>query len=158
MFARLREPPLMTAHAPTARWSRRPASFALLAGLTLGLAGCGTDGLELNGKIFDLIGVSDAAQKSNRSEPKLTERTGLVMPPDANRLPEPGSGGEPDIAAEVNDPDRKKVAVAAERARLHKAYCSGDITWKERALKKDGADNNVSPYGPCSVLGNIFKQ
>jgi hypothetical protein len=136
----------------------RMSAFAVAAGVALVLSGCGTDGLELNGKLFDMMGVSEAAQKASSREPKMTERTGLVMPPDANRLPEPGSANEPDVAAQLNDPDRKRVAAAQERERLHKAYCSGDLTWKERARDKDAGLVSASPYGPCSLAGQILKQ
>jgi hypothetical protein len=122
------------------------------------LAGCASDQVELNGKIFDWMGVSASAQASSRTEPRLAPRTGIVLPPDANRLPEPGSGQEIDVAAGLNDPDRKKAADAAERLRLHNAYCSGDLNWKDRAVRKDGSEVNVSPYGPCSVFGAVLKQ
>jgi hypothetical protein len=128
--------------------------------LSVGLSACGTDGVELNGKIFDLMGVSDSAQKAAAREPKMTERTGIVMPPDPNRLPEPGSANaEPDIAAQLNDPDRKRQMAAAERERQHKAYCSGELTWKERASGKAGYDGApTSPFGPCTFIGGILKQ
>ena len=130
----------------------------LLIGASAALvAGCGNDGIELNGKLFDVLGVSDAAQKSSKREPKLTERTGLVVPPDVNRLPEPGSGGAPDVATEVRDPERVKAANAVERARQHKLYCSGELNWKERVASRDaGASASKSPYGPCGVLGDAF--
>ena len=38
--------------------------FPAVLGLTLGLGACGTD-TELNGKIFDLMGVSSAAQAAS---------------------------------------------------------------------------------------------
>lgn len=123
------------------------------------VAGCGNDGIELNGKLFDALGVSDAAQKSSRREPKLQERTGLVVPPDVNRLPEPGSGGAPDVSAEVKDPERVKAASAAERARQHKLYCSGELNWKDRVASREAASAAAtSPYGPCSILGDALKQ
>ena len=136
-------------------------TFAILCVGATGalLGGCGNDGIELNGKLFDALGVSDAAQKSSRREPKMTERTGLVVPPDVNRLPEPGSGGAPDVSAQLNDPERIKAANAAERARQHKLYCSGDLNWKERVATREGNSTvPTSPYGPCSILGEALKQ
>ncbi len=132
--------------------------FTAIASIVAILGGCGTD-TELNGKVFDLMGVSTAAQAANKAEPKLAARSGLILPPDASRLPEPGTGGtEPSATAlaAVDDPDRKKVLAAAERARLHKAHCSGELAWKERAQNKDWTPN--SPYGPCGALGDAFKQ
>jgi hypothetical protein len=137
---------------------RRSALAAALAAVAVGLTACSGDGVELNGRVFDWIGVSESAQKASAREPKLTERTGLVMPPDTARLPEPGSvSAEPDIASQINDPDRKRQMAAAERERLHKAYCSGEQTWKERAR---GGQQGVptSPFGPCSFIGGVLKQ
>jgi hypothetical protein len=37
------------------------------------LGGC-ADGVELNGKVFDFLGVSPAALEASRREPKLAER------------------------------------------------------------------------------------
>ena len=134
----------------------RLSAVAAIILTSAALAGCGGDGVELNGKIFDALGVSESAQKTAAREPKLPARTGLVMPPDANRLPEPGSAGEPDVAAQLNDPDRKKVMAAAERERLHKSYCSGQANWKERAQRKDGAEVPSSPFGPCTFGGGLL--
>jgi hypothetical protein len=125
---------------------------------TVVLGGC-ADGVELNGKVFDLLGVSPAALEASRREPKLAERAPLVMPPDANRLPDPGSApaAPTDQANWPTDPEQRKLAAAQERERLHLAYCRGDIQWKDRALKsKDGSGTNLSPYGPCpSIFGGL---
>ena len=129
---------------------------ALMIALPLG--GC-SDGLELNGKIFDLLGVSSAAQAAKSSEPKLAARPGLVLPPDASRLPEPGKGGADDSSvalAAVVDPDVKRATDAKERERLHQLYCSGQMNWKERIADKSAQP--TSPYGPCGALGDALKQ
>jgi hypothetical protein len=134
----------------------RAASAAAVVAVSVTLSGCGgVDGIELNGKVFDWMGVSSAAQKASNTEAKLPARAGLVMPPDANRLPEPGSGQDgSEIQTQLNDPDRKRELAAAERERLHKAYCSGEINWKERMLKGEkGAPQ--SPFGPCTAIGAI---
>jgi hypothetical protein len=145
---------------------RRFKLYALAAGLAtvLSVGGCGgVDGVELNGKVFDWMGISPAAMEASRKEPKLAERAPLVMPPDAKRLPEPGS--EQTIADQQNwptDPEKQNIAAAQERERKHLAYCRGEIQWKDRALNKD--DNAPrSPYGPCPGLfggmtGSINKQ
>ena len=124
---------------------------------TSAFTGC-ADGVELNGKVFDLLGVSPAALEASRKEPKLAERAPLVMPPDAKRLPDPASAVPAgDQANWPTDPEQRKLAAAQERERLHLAYCRGDIQWKERALNsKDGSGANLSPYGPCpSVFGGV---
>jgi hypothetical protein len=136
--------------------SQRLKLFAsvIAAAATLAVGGC-ADGVELNGKVFDLLGVSPAALEASRREPKLAERAPLVMPPNANRLPDPNSGqaGGTEQASWPTDPEQAKLAAAQERERLHLAYCRGDIQWKERALRsKDGSGTNLSPYGPCPSL------
>ena len=123
---------------------------------TVLLAGC-ADGLEFNGKMFDWMGVSPAAQEARRFEPKLAERAPLVLPPNTSRLPEPGSEAAPAPAqvAWPDDPEQRKVRDAKERERLHLAYCRGDVQWKERVLTKD-PNAPRSPFGPCSsLLGNV---
>jgi hypothetical protein len=140
--------------------SQRLKQFAAAAGTAAAIALCGcADGVELNGKVFDLLGVSPAALEASRREPKLAERAPLVMPPNPNRLPDPGSeqSAAGDQANWPADPEQKKLAAAQERERLHLAYCRGDMQWKERALKsKDGSGTNLSPYGPCpSILGGV---
>jgi hypothetical protein len=130
---------------------------------TTALSGC-ADGVDFNGKVFDMMGISPAAQAARRYEPKLADRAPLVVPPDTNRLPAPGSENapEPVQTAWPDDPEQRKVREAKERERLHLAYCSGEKQWKERALdKQSGAPR--SPYGPCPSLfgaatSNINKQ
>lgn len=138
--------------------SSRRLTFALsLVGMmgTALLSGC-SDGVELNGKIFDVLGVSPAAMEGQKREPKMAARAPLVLPPDVNRLPEPGSAptATASIAQDPNwpaDPEQKKAAAAKERERLHLAYCRGEIQWKERVLNKDESAPR-SPYGPCPGL------
>ena len=123
-------------------------------GSALVLAGCADAGVDLNGKVFDFLGISPAAQEARRFEPQVAERAPLVMPPDSRALPPPGSGQAPaSQAAWPDDPDQRRVREAKERERLHLAYCRGEIQWKERALNKEAASSAPrSPYGPCPTL------
>src|SRR5215216_6292643 len=78
------------------------ATAAALAA-TLAVAGCGgVDGLDLNGKVFDWMGVSPSAMAKSSQEPQVAARTPLVLPPDTGRLPEPGSEQTPDSLAQLN--------------------------------------------------------
>jgi hypothetical protein len=146
-------------------WSLRVLHLASTAAFaaTLVLGGC-SDGLEVNGKIFDWMGISSTAMEQSKREPQVAARAPLVLPPSSNRLPAPGSGQEqdPTAFASLDDPDRKKAAAAKERERLHQAYCRGELQWKERVHNPDYAANR-SPYGPCTGLlgdltGNLNKQ
>jgi hypothetical protein len=125
------------------------AAVAVTSALLLGACG----DVQLEGKIFDWMGISSSALDAKTSDPKMTARAPLVVPPNVNRLPEPGSGksADTDLAA-LNDPEKKKQAAATERERLHLAYCRGEIQWKERALDPDKGGANRSPYGPCPGL------
>ena len=138
-------------------WMAQPRmSFARwLAGAAVGcgviLSGC-ADGVDLNGKIFDVMGISPSAMDARRSEPQVAERAPLVMPPDSRLLPAPGSGQTPAAQLWPDDPEARKLTEAQERERLHAAYCRGDVQWKERVLNKENIGAPRSPYGPCPSL------
>ena len=131
-----------------------------LAGSAVGsallLSGC-ADGLDLNGKLFDVMGISPSAQDARRFEPQVAERAPLVMPPASNNLPQPGSGQAPTPQmAWPDDPEHRKLREVQERERLHLAYCKGDVQWKEKVLNKETVGAPRSPYGPCpSVFGGV---
>jgi hypothetical protein len=159
----------------------------LAVALGLVLSGCADgSGLELNGKMFDWIGISPSALAARRDEPKLADRAPLVIPPDSARLPEPGSGqtvqtaqtakAAPTVQAAKTaptvqaakttptvqsgtawpeDPDQRKSREAQERERLHQAYCRGDMQWKDRALNPGDINVPKSPYGSCTLLGDV---
>jgi hypothetical protein len=134
----------------------RQISTAAAFAASLALAGCSNiDGFELNGKLFDMMGVSGATQDKSARDPKMVDRPPLVVPPNVTRLPEPGSGKttSEDVAS-LNDPELRKQVAAKERERLHLAYCSGDLQWREKALDPNAV--NKSPYGPCpNIVNNI---
>lgn len=132
--------------------ARLCACAGIIAPLALG--GCGgIDGIDLNGKVFDWLGVSAASQQ--KAEPKMEDRAPLVVPPSVTRLPEPGSGKTTfEDVASLNDPELRKQAAAKERQRLHEAYCRGEIQWKDKAFKPQEAGAYRSPYGSCGLFGN----
>ena len=138
----------------------RLTAAGLVTASCLMLSGCGGfDGVELNGKVFDAMGISTASLQNSKKEPRLAERAPLVLPPNAQRLPEPGSDAKdaPDAASQLNDPERKRIAALQERDRLHRQYCTGELTWKERAVGKPGfgaGDALKSPYGACGAFGD----
>jgi hypothetical protein len=140
-------------------FSRRSAVIAMAVVPAFALGGC-FEGTEVNGKIFDLLGVSSAAQEKSRAEPQMARRVGLVLPPNTQRLPAPGSEDETVVVApavaSLNDPEKVKANAAAERARLHKAYCTGDLSWKDQI--KDPNSVPRSPYGSCSSFTDLFKK
>ena len=123
--------------------------IAVFALSTLALAGC--DGIALEGKAFDWIGISGSALDEKRRDPRMAERAPLVVPPSTTRLPAPGSGKtDSEEVAALKDPELRKQAAANERERLHLAYCRGEIQWKDKAF--DPSSPNRSPYGSCPGL------
>lgn len=129
----------------------RTAAFATcLLSTGLLLTGCGSGDVELNGKIFDAMGVSSATQPKER-EPKVAARTGLVVPPNTGSLPEPGSGRAPEAEADIaliNDPDRKKTLDKAELERRQAEYCR--VNYEIPKARGDAsADDATGPLGPC---------
>lgn len=111
------------------------------------------DSVNLEGKVFDWMGISGSAMDAKVRDPKMPERAPLVVPPNVARLPEPGSGkaASEDVAA-LNDPELRKQAAAKERERLHLAYCRGEIQWKDKAFDPSDPNARRSPYGPCPGL------
>jgi hypothetical protein len=126
------------------------------------LGGC-ADGVEVNSRLLDSVGLSTAALSASRPEPKLAQRAPLVIPPSTQVLPEPGAAAppSPEVAAGAawpKDKDQERVASAQDKARQHAQYCR-DGNWKEKALDND-LGGMQSAQGSCgsifSVIGGIF--
>jgi hypothetical protein len=134
---------------------RRHLNGALTVGALLAAAlgsACGVDGVELNGAVFDYLGVSEAAQSKSR-ETKVAERPGIVLPPQLDRLPEPGSAPAPTPAMDQvswpNDPDERTVAAAADLDRQHEEFCR-EALWKARAQSGNSLPQVQGPKGLCN--------
>lgn len=134
------------------------ARLTLLA-CALVLPGCGggLEGVEFQGKIFEVAGLTGAIGK--REEPKTEVRSPLIMPPAGQAMAEPGSATVASAApsptqdpAWPQDQDQLKVANAEAIKKAQDAHCK-DGNWKEKAVGDEiGADKG--PYGRCS--GSIF--
>ncbi|MET0568869.1 MAG: hypothetical protein ABWZ74_07305 [Hyphomicrobiaceae bacterium] len=137
---------------------RRASGVVVACAMAASLSACGAvDGVELNGKIFDALGVSTGSL-GPRPEPKVERRSPIVLPPDANRLPEPGSAP---VAANANqawpvDRDQKKVVDAAEAKRKQDEHCK-DGNWKEKAMQDEVAASQ-GPSGGCGSIFNAFSK
>ncbi len=137
----------------------RSAFYALAGATLLALGGCGGfDGVQLNGKVFDAMGIGGEGTKSG--EPKMAQRTGLVVPPNTEALPVPGSQQDvvaPDVAA-LQDPDKVAAVSQAEKQRQQDEYCKVHY---EQAKQRgdDNADLAEGPLGPCkgSVVSALKK-
>jgi hypothetical protein len=122
------------------------------------VSGCGFDGVELNGAVFDVMGLSGTGAKAK--EPEVAARPGIVVPPHVDRLPQPGQEGAvaaapPAAEAWPNDPDQRKVADVGAVDRQHEAFCR-EALWKAQAAGQDNPQIK-GPRGMCnpSILRNI---
>ncbi|MGH6815146.1 MAG: hypothetical protein ACREC6_05535 [Hyphomicrobiaceae bacterium] len=134
----------------THRW---PTPIVLAAGLAMLVQGCGgIDGVDLNGGVFDYLGVSSKSQ-TQRKEPQVGERPGLVVPPRADRLPEPGSAAAAAKAESwPEDPEERRVRAASEAERRHAAFCEKALY--EAKVRRDDSPIR-GPNGMCNP--SIFK-
>lgn len=139
---------------PTAKTAVRVAvvSAAVL------LSGCGMDDIQLNGKIFDAVGLNSTG--SVKKEPTIAARAPLVVPPSTEQLPQPGSGAAQDAAgiAGVVDADARKQVSQSDLQRQQADYCR--VHYDEAKMRGDNdADLAEGPLGPCrnSVFSAIKK-
>jgi hypothetical protein len=132
-------------------------ALAVLAAVLVG--GCSMDDVELNGGVFDAVGIGANQPKS--AEPKLAARTPLVVPPSTASLPQPGVPAQADaidVTTAINDPDRKAVVSQAEKERAQQEYC--DKNYRPAVAGGDAsADSIEGPLGPCrpSILNAMKK-
>ena len=128
----------------------------MAACLALGVAGCGSDDIQLNGGIFDAIGLNDTKKSG---DPKLAERAPLVVPPSLDRLPAPGEAPQPAQIADIKDPDAMKKLSQADLEAKQAEYCK--VNYDQAIAHGDEATaaNAEGPMGPCrkSVLTAIKK-
>jgi len=138
--------------------SVRAASLAAVMSLTAMLAGCGGTDVEFKGGLFDMVGLSELNNQKT-IEAKVPQRSGLVLPPENARLPEPGSapqttaslGGD---AAWPVDPEEAKADKQAALRREHDAFCERA---RERARVASNDSIDDGPLGSCrqSILKNF---
>lgn len=120
--------------------------------------GCAMDDVEFNGGIFKAVGLGE---KTKSAEPKMAQRTPLIIPPTLDRVPEPGAPPETvanDVAA-LDDPDKKAQTTQADLERQQAEYCKKNYEDARAHGDPTGADLATGPLGPCrgSVLTAIKK-
>ncbi|MFT3732053.1 MAG: hypothetical protein QM780_11645 [Hyphomicrobium sp.] len=126
------------------------------AAITLLLGGCGGfDGVQLNGKVFDAMGLNGSSEP--QGDPKMAVRQPLTIPPTTEALPPPGSGkADRPTLADIQDPDKTKAVNQAELERQQAEYCQKNYT--EPMQRGDAsADSASGPLGSChpSVLTGV---
>ena len=131
------------------------ASQALkLAGalaFAVALGGCGS-GVELEGKVFDYMGVS--GDRSQQPDVQMSERPPLLVPPNVRALPQPGTNAAVVTARQdwPDDPElvRKRVA-KQEKAKEAEIQTAADpqnpYAGKPNLLDKwlGGSEDDVAP-------------
>ena len=127
--------------------------------LAFGASGCSMDDVQLNGGIFDVVGLSDAAKAKSGSEPKIAARAPLVVPPSLDRLPEPGSEEAAENAeiAGIRDYDAVRTASKKDLERQQAEYCK--VNYEQKKVQGQDVDFVEGPLGPCrkSALTAIQK-
>ena len=138
-------------------WMRRQRRIALILSAALAsssLAGCGFDDVQFNGAIFEAMGLNN---NKSYEEPKLPPRAGIVLPPDTERLPAPGTevAAPPPGEAWPVDPEQSKVAAAEEAERRHQEFCR-EALWKAKVAGQTDVQI-TGPKGSCnpSILRNL---
>ena len=128
----------------------------MAACLALGVAGCGSDDIQLNGGIFDAVGLNDTKKSG---DPKLAERAPLVVPPSLDRLPAPGEAPQPAQIADIKDADEQKKLSQADMEAKQAEYCKVNYDQAIAHGDEASAANAEGPMGPCrkSVLTAIKK-
>ena len=120
-----------------------------VAVLLMAFGGCSADDIQLNGKLFDAVGIGTGSKKAG--EPQMASRSPLVMPPNVERLPQPGKqeGGEAADVAAINDPDKKVEVSQAELQKQQAEYCKVNYEQVKQRGDETSADLAVGPLGSC---------
>ena len=122
--------------------------------------GCsGVDGLELQGGVFDALGVSGSGQKK-LADSKVDARPGLVLPPSNEKLPDPVTGSlaaAPDGEAWPVDPEDRRASNRAELEKRHKVACERLI---QDARMRGESGVIMGPMGNCQpgLFGSLTEQ
>ena len=115
----------------------------------LALAGC-SDGVELNGKIFDAVGVGTNSKKAE--EVKLESRVPLVPPPKEGQLPVPGETTTNAHMAWPTDPDLARKQAALTAAQKKKQDCD----YQRKFGSADDKRGDVQPNPNCGSVWDFI--
>ncbi len=126
----------------------------MLGVMAVALSGCEASDVQLNGKVFDALGMNTSSV--DRKAPDVKARAGIVVPPDLSSLPEPGSGKGQQAELPVNDYDASRTTSKADLERQQKEYCEKHYDMA-KAMGDQDAALIEGPLGRCqkSVLNLI---
>lgn len=117
----------------------------------LTLSACAPGDVELNGKLFEVMGVGSDAVTARAKTPKMPERGSLVLPPSSDRLPPPETAAvTPPSAAFPVDPEQRSSMSTAEVQRRHAEFCKEHYD-KAIALGDHAKASTITgPLGRCA--------
>lgn len=128
----------------------RLAWLTLIVAGALTLGACAPGDVELNGKLFDAMGMGTGSV-SQRGTPKVAERAPLILPPSLERLPPPDAGGNTNTAAAFPvDPERRSAQSANALQQQQAAYCREHYEKQIALGNRTQAETAKGPLGMCA--------
>lgn len=135
------------------------STFCAVLFAAVWLAGCGADDVQLEGRLFDAVGMSDRT-RTKAAEPKMAARPPLVVPPALNQLPDPNAAPPTETASidGIQDHDAKNQQTEEQKQQAQAEYCKKNYE-PAKAMGAAEADAIEGPLGPCraSVLSSFQK-
>jgi len=135
-------------------------ALAACLSFTSVVAGCGGfDGVELQGGVFDAMGMTGSGQKK-MADVKVEPRPGLVLPPSADRLPDPVTGSiasAPQGDSWPVDPEDRRAENKAALEKRHKEYCAREV--ENARMRGETSGVIMGPMGNCQpgLFGSLGK-
>jgi hypothetical protein len=128
-------------HFTTKTVASRALRLAGALAFALVLGGCGT-GVELEGKVFDYMGVSG---DRSQADVQMSQRAPLLVPPNVKALPQPGTNAAA-VTARQDWPDDPELV----RKRIAKQE-------KAKEAEIQAANDPINPYaGKPTLLDKLF--
>jgi len=127
-------------HTTARTVENRALKLAAALGCVALLGGCGA--VELEGKVFDYMGVSGDRQQA---DVRMSERPPLMVPPSLNKLPEPTENVSVAAARQdwPDDPERVRKRIIEEK--------------KAKQSEAEAAADPINPYaGKETLLDKMF--
>jgi hypothetical protein len=134
-------------------WRKFAATTLVCAGI--GLAGCNGTDVHIDAPILEAAGINLTSKKGDEDVP---ERSGIVIPPSTDKLPEPGTRT---AAADrpqswPQDPDLTKAEREKQEAEAYEKYCR-EGKWEGGGISEFDKAIGVEERCPSKVGQAISK-